>query len=58
MKKANNPSTESNKLYAVATIAKDSTEGAAIKKKISAFFEQNPELPFIANEQDSPTTPK
>ncbi len=47
VKKANNPSSDSNKLYAVSTIAKDSIEGAAIKKKISAFFEQNPDSQVV-----------
>lgn len=47
IKKANNPSIASNKLYAIATFAKDSIEGAALKKKIRNFFEKNPESNVI-----------
>lgn len=42
IKKANNPSEISNKLYAVATIAKDLGEQAALQKKIKSFYEANP----------------
>jgi hypothetical protein len=42
IKKANNPSETSNKLYAVATIGRDSAESGAVKKKIENFFENNP----------------
>ena len=41
IKKANNPSEAGNKLYAVATIGRDSAESGAIKKKIKTFFENN-----------------
>lgn len=43
IKKANNPSDTGNKLYAVATIARDSSEGIALKKKIANFFATNQE---------------
>lgn len=43
IKKANNPSEIGNKLYAVATIGRDSAESAVIKKKIESFFESNPD---------------
>lgn len=43
IKKANNPSVNSNKLYAVATIGRDPAESGAVKKKIENFFENNPE---------------
>lgn len=43
IKKANNPAETNNKLYAVATIGRDSAESGAIKKKIKNFFENNPE---------------
>ncbi len=43
IKKANNPSEESNKLYAIATLAKDSAEQAALQKKIKGFYESNPQ---------------
>ena len=42
IKKANNPSDSSNKLYVVTTIGRDSAESAAIKKKIENFFVNNP----------------
>lgn len=47
IKKAHNPSTTSNKLYAVATIARDSAESGALKKKIENFFATNPESDAI-----------
>lgn len=43
IKKANNPSDNSNKLYAVTTIGRDSAESGALKKKIENFFASNPE---------------
>lgn len=43
IKKANNPSATNNKLYAVATIGRDSAESGALKKKIENFFVNNPE---------------
>lgn len=39
----NNPSATNNKLYAVATIGRDSAESGALKKKIENFFVNNPE---------------
>ena len=42
IKKANNPSESGNKLYAVATIGRDSAESGAIKKKVENFFTGNP----------------
>lgn len=47
IRKANNPSSVSNKIYAIATIGRDSTEGAALKKKIQAFYEANPDSRVI-----------
>lgn len=41
IKKANNPAEETNKLFAIATIAKDAQENAIIKKKIESFFNSN-----------------
>ena len=41
IRRANNPSIVSNSIYAVATIGRDSTESAAIKKKISNFYESD-----------------
>ena len=43
IKKANNPSATNNKLYAVATIGRDSAESGALKKKI----EKNGLLVFL-----------
>lgn len=43
IKKANNPSNNSNKLYAVTTIGRESAESGALKKKIENFFTSNPE---------------
>lgn len=43
IKKANNPGDNSNKLYSVATIGRDSAESGALKKKIENFFATNPE---------------
>lgn len=42
IKKANNPSDNSNKLYAVTTIGRNSAESGALKKKIENFFASNP----------------
>lgn len=47
IKKANNPSSSDNKLYAVATIGRDSAESGAIKKKIENFFLNNPDSNVI-----------
>lgn len=43
IKKANNPSSSGNKLFAVATIGRDSAESGALKKKIENFFANNPD---------------
>ncbi|MBU3878257.1 hypothetical protein HGO97_020865 [Faecalicatena sp. AGMB00832] len=43
IKKANNPSVNSNKLYTVTTIGRDSAESGALKKKIENFFANSPE---------------
>ncbi len=40
-KKANNPEDVSNRLYAIATLARDEGERATIQKKIKGFFESN-----------------
>ena len=41
-KKANNPSEVSNKLFAIATIARDANERVTIQKKIKSFYVSNP----------------
>lgn len=46
-KKANNPDLSNNKLYAIATIARDEIERVTLQKKIKAFFETNPETSVI-----------
>lgn len=43
LKKANNPSEDNNKIYAITTIGKEVAESAAIKKKLLSFFENNNE---------------
>ncbi len=43
IRKANNPTEVTNKLYTIATIARDSAEGAALQRKIKGFFESNAE---------------
>lgn len=43
LKKANNPAVESNKLYAVVTIARDDGECTVIKKKLIEFYGKNPD---------------
>lgn len=43
IKKAHNPNVAGNKLFAVATIGRDSSESGALKKKIENFFSANPE---------------
>ncbi len=42
-KKAANPSEENNKIYSIATIARDNAERAALQKKIKGFFASNPD---------------
>lgn len=46
-KKANNPDSESNKIYAIATIARDKTECVALQKKIKSFYEANPDTSVV-----------
>lgn len=41
VRKANNPEVEGNRLYAVATIARDDNERVTLQKKIKTFFETN-----------------
>lgn len=41
IKKANNPDSASNKLYAIVTIARDDNERAVLQKKIKVFYELN-----------------
>lgn len=41
LKKANNPSEDNNKIYAIVAIGRDSKETAAIKKKIQKFYDDN-----------------
>lgn len=47
IKKANNPAEVTNKLFSVTTIARDTTERAALQKKIKAFYENNPESDVV-----------
>lgn len=47
VKKANNPDTVSNKLYVIATIARDDSERVTLQKKIKSFFETNPDTAVI-----------
>ena len=53
IKKANNPSVAGNKLYAVATIGRDSSESGALKKKIENFFESNRETNAVVVDSSS-----
>lgn len=46
-KKANNPDTSSNKLYAITTLARDDSERVTIQKKIKSFYELNPESAVV-----------
>jgi hypothetical protein len=46
-KKANNPDSANNKLYAIATIARDDTERATLQKKIKSFFETNKDTDVV-----------
>lgn len=55
VKKANNPSTASNKLYTVSTIALDDKEASTIKKKIEAFYNDNPNSNVIIIDTSSNT---
>ena len=47
IKKANNPAEETNKLFAIATLARDTTERATLQKKIQAFYQNNPESDVV-----------
>lgn len=53
IKKASNPSDESNRLYAVVTIGRESTESGALKKKIENFYASNPESDAIVIDSSS-----
>lgn len=46
-KKANNPDSAGNKLFAIATIARDDSERVTIQKKIKSFFDANPETSVV-----------
>lgn len=46
-KKANNPDSAGNKLFAIATIARDDSERVTIQKKIKSFFETYPETSVV-----------
>ena len=46
-KKANNPDSASNNLFAIATIARDDSERVTIQKKIKSFFETYPETSVV-----------
>ena len=47
VKKANNPDQVSNRLYAVATIARDDSERVLLQKKIKGFYEQNTDTSVV-----------
>lgn len=47
LKKANNPSSDNNKLYCIAAIGRDSKESALIQKKIETFYSANPESKVV-----------
>ncbi len=46
-KKANNPDSVSNKIYAIATIARDDSERVILQKKIKSFYEVNPNTAVV-----------
>ena len=46
-KKANNPDSTGNKLFAIATIARDDSERVTLQKKIKSFFETYPETSVV-----------
>ncbi len=46
-KKANNPDSVNNKLYAIATIARDDSERVTIQKKVKSFYETNPDTSVV-----------
>ncbi len=46
-KKVNNPGEVNNKLYAVSTLSRDAAERAALQKKISGFYESNPQSDVV-----------
>lgn len=52
IKKANEPD-NSGKLYAIATIARDLAEGAALKRKIESFFAKDPNSDVIVIDSSS-----
>lgn len=54
-KKANNPDTISNKLYAITTIARDDNERATLQKKIKAFFEANSDTSVVVIDASNTT---
>ncbi|RHD03185.1 hypothetical protein [Roseburia inulinivorans] len=54
-KKANNPDTVNNKLYAVATIARDDSERVTLQKKIKSFFESNPDTSVVVVDMSNTT---
>lgn len=53
IKRANNPSVAGNKLYAVATISRDSSESVTLEKKIKSFFENNRETDAVVVDSHS-----
>lgn len=48
VKKANNPDSAGNKLYALVTIARDESERVTLQKKIRAFYEANADSNAVA----------
>lgn len=55
VKKANNPDTVSNKLYAIATIARDDSERVTLQKKIKTFYEANPDTSVVVIDASNAT---
>lgn len=47
IKKANNPDSDSNKLYSIVTVARDDSERVTIQKKIKMFYETNPDTRVV-----------
>ena len=54
-KKAHNPDYASNKLYVIATIARDDNERATLQKKIKAFYESNTDTSVVVIDASNTT---
>ncbi len=55
IKKANNPDVINNKLYAIATIAREETERVTLQKKIKGFYENNPKSNVVVIDASNTT---